>query len=448
MLQVLEEVLQRRHSEGWLVGGTVRDCKLGRFSPDLDVVVADDPAVVAGELARLLDSPWFALSARHGAYRVLGSGGYVDIARMRGGAIFDDLAQRDFTINAMASPVFAGDPRKGPGKWEHELLDPFNGQEHLRARLICPVSDRIFVDDPLRLMRAVRFCHLLGFRLQPALANLIRSHTGQLARAATERIVSELALVLNAGDSASGVRILQDLGLLGEFLPEAVVDGGNEGPRYLEAIDGLLEGSSWPVAPWNRKLKDRLAKPVDGTFSRPAALRLATLVHRTPPGSIVTTARRLKLSRDLTALLRTVGGWFSRCRVAGVEPEHCLEAVAASPRSMVTFVWETAPWGPDVVLIAAGVAAARASRTTRPAILAESASVFLGNWANRSEGLAAPPFDGTVLMRELGLTEGPLLGQVVRETRLAWESGEVVSLDEALQVARAALASISSRDGG
>jgi poly(A) polymerase len=105
MLGAVAEILKHRASEGWLVGGSVRDRMLGRYSPDLDVVVADDALVVARQVAGALHAPWFALSERYPTYRVLGSDGHVDVAAIRGGSILADLAQRDFTVNAMAVPI-------------------------------------------------------------------------------------------------------------------------------------------------------------------------------------------------------------------------------------------------------------------------------------------------------------------------------------------------------
>ncbi len=105
MLGAVADILRLRGTEGWLVGGSVRDRMLGRFSPDLDVVVADDAAAVAKQVAGTLRSPWFALSERYPTYRVLGGDGHVDVAAVRGGGILADLAQRDFTVNAMAVPL-------------------------------------------------------------------------------------------------------------------------------------------------------------------------------------------------------------------------------------------------------------------------------------------------------------------------------------------------------
>jgi hypothetical protein len=119
MLGAVAEILKARGSEAWLVGGSVRDRMLGRHSPDLDVVVSDDASAVARQVAAALHAPCFALSERYPTYRVLGSDGHVDVAAVRGDSILTDLAQRDFTVNAMAVPVAAvaalGSGSKGPG---------------------------------------------------------------------------------------------------------------------------------------------------------------------------------------------------------------------------------------------------------------------------------------------------------------------------------------------
>src|SRR6058998_3770179 len=140
MLELAREVLDGE--EAWVVGGAVRDELLGREVLDLDVACRD-PRRAARAYARRSGGAPFPLSERHGAWRVaLEGGGTVDFTPLRG-SIEDDLATRDFTINAIAVPLAGGEP-----------VDPFSGREDLAARSIRAVSDSIFADDPLRLLRA------------------------------------------------------------------------------------------------------------------------------------------------------------------------------------------------------------------------------------------------------------------------------------------------------
>ncbi len=431
MLQVLEETLRRRRSEGWLVGGTVRDRWSGRISPDLDVVVADDPAKVAQEVSASLRSPWFALSARHGAYRVLGGEGHIDVAGMRGAGILDDLAARDFTINAMAIPVRAGS--------EGEVIDPFGGREHLAAGVLVAVSDEIFTSDPLRLMRAVRFCHLLGLHMAPALERLVRAQAGELIRSAPERIVAELALTLDGADSATAVDRLADLGLLRTFLPQVAV---GDALATLKVLDAMISGGPWSSkAVWAPPLVRRMTVPVDGTLSRVAALRMGGLLRLQSPHEVAVIGRRLKLSGAAVSLMRTVAGWHDRSERVGGAVLETLSEVSATPRTATTFFWDTAPWEPEVILVAAaaaagpGTPAAAGFTVLKPG---SPADLLLERWAQRLAGLPDPPFDGAVLMAALGLTQGPILGRLLREARLAWEADEIHTLEEAVEVVRAA----------
>jgi tRNA nucleotidyltransferase/poly(A) polymerase len=178
MASVLGEVLAGE--EAWVVGGAVRDEALGR--PVIDVDVACRDAVrAARRYQRRAGGALFPLSERHGAWRVALAGGRtVDFTPLPDG-IKADLCTRDFTINAIAVPV-AGGP------W----VDPFGGGQDLRARLVRAVSDRVFTDDPLRLLRAVRLEDELGFRLEGRTERLIRAHRLLVSEPAGERILAEL----------------------------------------------------------------------------------------------------------------------------------------------------------------------------------------------------------------------------------------------------------------
>ena len=163
--------MQRRRRPCWLVGGTVRDREMGRAAPDIDVVVDDDPAAVASAVASAAGLPWFPLSHKFGAYRVVGRGGHLDVAGLRGGDIAADLALRDLTVNAMALPLVGG-----------PLVDPFDGRSHLARRCLVAVRDSIYADDPLRLMRVARLAHTLGSASPPGCGNARGRMPGSWAR--------------------------------------------------------------------------------------------------------------------------------------------------------------------------------------------------------------------------------------------------------------------------
>jgi poly(A) polymerase len=440
MMLAVTEVLRRRGTAGWLVGGSVRDRELGRFSPDVDVAVMDDAAVVAKEIAAALGSPWFALSERHPAYRVLGPGGYVDVAAVRGGGIMADLALRDFTVNAMAVPL------AGTG-----LVDPFGGLAHLREGRLVAVSTTVFSDDPLRLMRAPRFCHVLGLRSDETLTESIRAQAAILSGAAAERVATEMALTLASGRVAEAVRLWHGLGLLAEVLPEFPVQERFEPTlALLDRLDDFLECPAVWFPGAAGMLDERLAIAVDGATSRPVALRWAGLMQALPGAAVETAARRLRLSGAMVSLLtvasRHLAAWEAGTGALGSERLTAARPALASKRSDVLFLWDTAPWEMEVIaLVAAAATAGNGSGPGSQESLADAADLAparraIDLWAGRvGERVPRPPLDGNDLMRELGLPGGPLLGKAVREARLAWEAGEVTTAAEFLAAARRGL---------
>ncbi|MDQ3890758.1 MAG: hypothetical protein M3312_09460 [Actinomycetota bacterium] len=183
--------------EAYVVGGAVRDELLGR--PVLDVDVAcRDPEAAARAYAEAVGAVVFPLSERHGAWRVASPDERtVDFTPLREG-IDDDLRTRDFTINAIARRVGTGD-----------YVDPLRGRDDLRKGVIRAVSDRVFVEDPLRLLRAVRFEDELGFTIEPWTEELIRRDAALVPAPAGERILAELERL-----PVEGFRRLEELGLL------------------------------------------------------------------------------------------------------------------------------------------------------------------------------------------------------------------------------------------
>ncbi|MDQ3669201.1 MAG: hypothetical protein M3377_02805 [Actinomycetota bacterium] len=199
--------------KAWIVGGAARDFLLGR--PVLDVDVAcREPRVAANRFAKRFGGAPFPLSERHGAWRVVidGVDETVDFTPLPGG-IDADLATRDFTFNAMAFPVGRGD-----------LYDPHGGRSDLEAGVVRAVTETVFRDDPLRLLRAVRLEDELGFRMDERTEELLRDAASLTAEPAGERILGELRRL-----SPAGYRRLAELGLL------EPLGGDLAGP--LEALD-------------------------------------------------------------------------------------------------------------------------------------------------------------------------------------------------------------------
>ena len=195
MVELAREILGGE--EAWVVGGAVRDELLGRPVVDLDIACRE-PEAAARRYARRSQGAPFPLSERHGAWRVaLDDGRTVDFTPLPDG-IHDDLATRDFTINAIARPLAGGEP-----------LDPFGGLGDLERKSLRAVAAGIFQDDPLRLLRAVRLEDELGFALDAETERLVRASAGLVTKPAGERILAELMRL-----STAGFERLDEIGLL------------------------------------------------------------------------------------------------------------------------------------------------------------------------------------------------------------------------------------------
>jgi tRNA nucleotidyltransferase/poly(A) polymerase len=195
MVEGAREVLAGE--EAWIVGGAVRDELLGRPLVDLDIACRE-PEAAARRYARQSEGAPFPLSERHGAWRVaLPDERTVDFTPLPNG-IHEDLATRDFTINAIARPLVGG-----------EALDPFGGLGDLGRKTLRAVAPGIFRDDPLRLLRAVRLEEELGFRLDAETERLVQAGAGLVTKPAGERILAELVRF-----GSAGFERLDELGLL------------------------------------------------------------------------------------------------------------------------------------------------------------------------------------------------------------------------------------------
>jgi len=230
--------------EAWIVGGAVRDHLLGREVVDLDVACRD-PRAAALSYARRFGGAAFSLSERHGAWRVVTRGvdHTVDFTPL-GAGIEADLASRDFTFNAVALRVGTGD-----------ALDPHGGRADASAGIVRAVSDTVFVDDPIRLLRAVRFEDELGFRMDERTESLLRAFVALVTEPAGERVLAELRRL-----SAAGFRRLDEVGLLEPL-----------GGQLDERVDALDDADFRLVAVFRENLR-RL--PISNELARYASVLL------------------------------------------------------------------------------------------------------------------------------------------------------------------------------
>jgi tRNA nucleotidyltransferase (CCA-adding enzyme) len=230
-LAFLRRAAETAAEHGWriyLVGGYVRDLLMERAHYDLDVAVEGDAIALARELEGHLDARLEATHSFGTAYMELGGGKhFLDLVTARRewyespgalptvepGTIADDLARRDFTINAMAIPVLS----EGTG----DLLDPHGGLVDLGAGLVRVLHPRSFIDDPTRIPRAVKYAVRLGFTIEPGTLELIFQavRDGALAIVSLDRIVREILYIMQERRAGVMLARLEELGVLRAIHP-------------------------------------------------------------------------------------------------------------------------------------------------------------------------------------------------------------------------------------
>ena len=205
LIHLAGEVASQTNVYAYLVGGIVRDLILGVPNFDLDLLIQDDGLKFAFEFARRVDARLVVHSRFGTATLITPKKIKLDIATARSeiypyptslplvspGTIEEDLARRDFTINALAIDLLPKDFGR--------LIDFYQGRKDLKARVVRIMHDLSFIDDPTRIIRAVRFEQRMKFRIEPHSLRLLKQSAskGMLKRLSPHRLRDEIILILN-----------------------------------------------------------------------------------------------------------------------------------------------------------------------------------------------------------------------------------------------------------
>jgi tRNA nucleotidyltransferase (CCA-adding enzyme) len=359
LLWQARDIANRMGFSLYVVGGFVRDLLLGQPTLDLDLVVEGDAIALARELAKQLKGRVRSHS-RFGTAKVIlgGTAGTnlppsldfvtartefyqhpTALPEVERSSIKQDLYRRDFTINTMA--ICLDGDRYG------ELLDFYGGERDLREGLVRALHNFSFVEDPTRILRAVRLEQRLGFRLEARTAELIDDALGMLQRVTGERLRHELELILDERAPAMAVRRLAELGVLRRLEPGLEFDEWlgqkiEQAMRWSVLHPALLAGSV--LHPAERAAEDQPEEP------RGAApvnveqkdLLLALLTYRLTKTQLGRFLFRLRFSLEVGKYLREVHGLHGLAwrldRPRGLKPSRIYRLLHGySPRAILAF---------------------------------------------------------------------------------------------------------------
>jgi len=241
VFKIVSEVIEEEGLTAYAIGGYVRDCFLKRPSKDIDIVVLGNGIELAKKTANKLGIKQVSVFKNFGTAMLRYEDVEIEFVGARresydrnsrkpiveDGTLEDDQQRRDFTINALAMSL----NKDTYG----ELTDPFDGLKDLKNKTIrTPLeASRTFSDDPLRMMRAIRFAAQLKFHIEEQTLEAITENAGRIEIVSNERIVEELHKILLSPKPSIGFTLLDKTGLLDYFLPE------------LSQLKGIEERNGW-----------------------------------------------------------------------------------------------------------------------------------------------------------------------------------------------------------
>ena len=279
IFNIIRDIADREGWEVFVIGGFVRDCILERERKDIDIVVLGSGVELARKVANKLGKKVpVTVFKNFGTAQILYRGLEIEFVGARKesyrrdsrkpiveeGSLEDDQKRRDFTINALAISL--------NGATYGELTDPFGGLRHIEQKILkTPLEPgQTFSDDPLRMMRAIRFATQLGFTIEKHTLESIRGNNTRIEIVSMERISDELNKIILAGEPSVGFRLLDETGLLEIIFPEfhALKGVGEEnGQRHkdnfyhtIQVLDNLARKSDDLWLRWAAVLHD-IAKP-------------------------------------------------------------------------------------------------------------------------------------------------------------------------------------------
>ncbi len=477
--------------EVYLVGGAVRDMLLGKAVHDLDFAMAGNTRKAAQAVARKLESPFFMLDDHRLTARVIyrsreGKEYHLDFAALAQDNLETDLRQRDFTVNAMAVEVYRPEV----------YIDPCGGRQDLETGLLRACSPQGMLNDPLRVMRGVRFAVSLDLSILPETVAFMTQAAPELSRVSPERKRDELLRILDGPKTADAIHILDQLGAASIIMPEldalkgakqtaphvldvwehtlstlrhleALLDalfnrykpGEAQDPRLVEAAAGLqafcepvsahlsaqiVPGRSNRSLLFYEALYHDIAKPLTMTLDE------ASQVHHYGHAEMgaemaVSRARSLALSNAEIDHLHRVIAYHMRL--------HFLAQNNFPPtrRAIYRFFRAAGEAGVDICLVSLADTLATYGPGLPEGIweneLAVCRALLEAWWEKPAESIhPSQLLNGNDLKAGLGLKPGPLIGRLLNQLIEAQAAGEITTRNEALAYARQYLSENNAKE--
>ncbi len=474
--RIFRAIADQAKGNVYIVGGWVRDLLLNRPSRDLDILVKKDPRGTAHRVSRALGGSCFTLDAEEGIYRIALKNDTeldtIDISRMHGDSIEEDLAARDLTVNSMALLLPSGAKISGT-----DVIDPFNGRKDIRRGRVRMIGAGAFIADPLRMFRAFRIAAEHGFSVDPATARAVRKNAPLIASVAPERVKDELFRILARGDSAGWIRQIDAAGLLDILFPEITRMKSHARKFYfhpkglwqhacetLNGLEDILQKLPSIFPGRGEKIREHLSEPLSAGVTRASLLKLIALLHDAAKpecakrvgkkmrflgheerGAMIAAAslKRLKMSNHEIHIAR-------RLINAHMRPTTLSQANAVTDRAAFRFFRDAGEETPDLLILAmADWYSYRRLKTHKPKELKRQTGIvralFERYYAEKEKPELPRLVNGNDIMKRLGLDPGPLVGKLLFAVNEAVAMGRISTKKEAFSLAKYELTQLQKR---
>jgi len=456
----------------FLTGGALRDLFIGRPVCDWDLSLREAPAF-ARQVADRFDAILVMLDEDQPTTRVVVKGAseddrqVLDFCETRGGDIREDLGCRDFTVNAMAWEV---------GEGGTEVIDPYGGRRDLAQGVVRALSRQALVEDPVRMLRAFRIAAHLDAAIERQTVGWIGQQAPQLTASASERIGAELLQLLEAADVAGELRLMDEIGLLEQIIPEikearGVTQGGyhhlDVWEHTLLAVELLEEVIAHPRY-YFPESEQVVRQYLDQEQVRPG-LKLAALIHDLgKPATRSTDGQRgvwfrgheelgAQMAQDIATRLHAGRGLSRMVTVLVREHLRPLQLIRDAVRLVESerkpsleevptrgaigrLMRDAQPHGVGLLILAAADVGACQGPATHPVRRMRCLRLLdelLRRWSDwQHEDGEEPILTGQDLIEELGLEPGPIFGEILSAVGEAHLDGEVITRAQALKMAR------------
>jgi putative nucleotidyltransferase with HDIG domain len=462
----------------YVVGGAVRDAFLGKVIKDLDISTRGDVFSFARKIANGLEGAYYPMDEEHGTARVVlekpgGEQFFIDLNRLRGNDINEDLADRDFTINAMAIDIF------GNGN----LIDPLHGARDLHEKKLVLCSPVAINRDPVRAIRGIRFSVEFDLSMPSETKAFMKEGARSLPGVSAERIRDELFKMLGGKDPALCILLLDRIRCLNFTLPELEsLKGVRQSIPHIDDVwrhtintarqlDGIVHLFTTEHDPdfkanfftgylflklgrFKHHIADHLHKPITTGRSRKSLLMLAALYHDTgkPSTQTETDEGKIRFLEHEEVSAELVKRRAKILRLSNDEVDAVTQIILShmrpillsnqaefpTSRAIYRYFRKTGPLGIDISLLSLADTLATYGPTLpqdRWIKFVDIIRVLMDAWWEKPEEMIYPPnlLTGDDLISYFGLKPGPTIGRLLESLRLAQVESRVMTREQAFE---------------